>query len=46
MNTKFEDIVRRNYTKWLSIYNNKREALAMEQQGEFLELIKYSNELG
>lgn len=44
-----EDMVRKNYakgcTKELGIYNNKREALTIEQQEDFLELVEHSQEL-
>lgn len=44
-----EDMVRRNYvkgcTKELGIYTNKRDALTIKQQEEFLEFVKNSPEL-
>lgn len=44
-----EDMVRKNYakgcTKELGIYNNKREALTIEQQEDFLKFVEHSQEL-
>ena len=44
-----EDMVRRNYakgcTKELGIYSNKRDALTMEQQKEFLDFLENRQEL-